>query len=283
MEVTNQPSNNNDFAIAHALNECVLGLIAMIVIEDVVGTPEGDEFRELNRAYVLVVDELESLYSRNPKLLAINPEPIWKRFDVLKTSSWEINEYLENPDNDLGQAHNARVEKLMILADQLTPNFTPEQKKLIDYADSIRIKYGKSLDVLSKERNANQLADWQIPEYKVAYKPDGTILVNDILKLKKAHAGSTTERLLEQAQKNPNKLFKPDLGQTSRNISTVLNGAGFTPLLRQLFFPTVSESKGVFFRPTISREQADVENINTTELDVKLKMLGANTEPKTSK
>src|SRR4051794_18076745 len=102
MEVTDQLSNNNDFALAHALNECVLGLIAMIVMEDIVGKPKKGDFNELNRAYVLIVEELESLYNRNTKLAVIKPEPIWKKFDVLKTSSWEINEYLENPDNDLG-------------------------------------------------------------------------------------------------------------------------------------------------------------------------------------
>lgn len=280
MEVTDQPTY--DYAVAHVLNDCVLGFIAMIVMEEIVGTPEGDDFHELNRAYVLVTDELEKLYSRNPKLAALKPEPIWRRFDVLKTSSWEINEYLNDPDNDLGQAHNARVEKLSIIASKETPEFTPEQKKLLDYAESVRKKYGKLLDALSEDWKVKKQNDWQIPEYTISYKPDGSILINDILKLKKAHAGSTTERLLEQAIKRPNELFKPDLGQTSRNISTVLHSAGFTQELRDLFFPTVSKSKGIVFRPTITREQADADNINTIMLDLKLKELGAKTESKTS-
>ncbi len=280
MEAMNQPTNDNDYAAAYALNGCVLGIIAMIVMADIVGMPEDSDIHELNRAYVLVVAELERLYDHNSKLTAIKPEPIWKRFDVLKTSSAEINEYLEDPESDMGQAHNARVEKLGIIAGVEEPDFTPEQKKLLDHAESVRIKYGKLLDGLSKEWRAKRSNNWQIPEYTLIYKPDGTILINDVLKLKKAHAGSTTERLLEQALKNPNTLFKPDLGQTSRNISTVLNSAGFTTILRQLFFPTVSKSKGVVFRPMITREQADADNINTTELDLTLKGLGANTEPK---
>jgi hypothetical protein len=283
MEATKQPTNSNDYAVAHALNDCVLGFILMIVMADIVGEPEGNEFHDLNRAYVLVVDELEKLYNRNAELAAIKPEPIWKRFDVLKTSSWEINEFLEDTDNDMGQAHNARVEKLSIIAGVEEPDFTFEQKNLLDYAESIRTKYGKSLDGLSKEWRAKKSNNWQIPEYTLTYKPDGSILINDVLKLKKAHAGSITERLLEQAQKNPNTLFKPDLGQTSRNISTVLNSAGFTSTLRQLFFPTVSKSKGIVFRPTITRGQADADNINTTELDLILKELGAITEPKSTK
>lgn len=278
MEVTDQPTN--DYAVARALNDCVLGFVAMIVMEDIVGTPEGDDFHELNRAYVLVTDELEKLYSHNSKLAALKPEPIWRRFDVLKTSSWEINEYLNDPDNDLGQAHNARVEKLSIIVGKEKPEFTPEQKKLLDYAESVRKKYSKLLDVLSKDWRAKKQNNWQIPEYTITYKRDGSILINDILKLKKAHAGSITERLLEQAIKRPNELFKPDLGQTSRNISTVLHSAGFTQELRDLFFPTVSKDKGIVFRPTITREEADSDNIDTRTLDLKLKELGAVTEPK---
>jgi len=280
MEATSQPTNNEDFAVAHAFNDCVLGFIAMIEIESIVGEPEGDDFNELNRAYVLVVNELEKLYERNPKLSAIQPEPIWKRFDVLKTSAWDIEDFLHDPDNDMGQAHNARVEKLSIIAGKEESEFTTEQKKLLDYAESVRKKYGELLDVLSKEWQAKKQNDWQIPEYALAYKPDGSILINDVLKLKKAYAGSTTERLLEQAVKRPNELFKPDLGQTSRNLSTVLHSAGFTQELRELFFPTVSKSKGIVFRPTITREQADSDNINTLMLDLKLKELGAVTEPK---
>lgn len=276
-------ATDNDYAVAHAFNNCVLGIIAMILLEDVLGSsPEKEEFNKLNRAYVQVVEELEKIYDRNPKLSAIQVKPIWKRFDVLKTSVWDINEYLENRDNDLGQSHNARVEKLMILADKEIPDFTDEQKSLLDQANSVRSKYGKLLDKFSKEWRENKLNDWQIPEYKIEYKPDGTILINQVLKLRKAHAGSITERLLEQSQKHPNEQFKPELGQTARNVSTVLNSAGFTPTLRQLFFPIVSGSKGILFRPNITREQADKEKINTAELDLTLKDLGAETEPKSA-
>ena len=280
MEVANQPAN--DYAVAKALNESVTGIILMIFIADVAGAPEEYEIKELNRAYVLLVNELQNLYDHNSKLAAIKPKPIWQIFDVLKTSTWEINAYLNEENNDYGNAHTARVEKLCIIAGIDDPEYTPEQKKLVEYAETITKKYGNMLDAtILTEYRAKKENDWQIPEYTLAYKPDGSILINDVLKLKKAHAGSTTERLLEQALKHPNELFKPDLGQTSRNLSTVINSAGFTPTLRQLFFPTVSKDKGIVFRPTISREQADSANIDTSTLDLKLKELGAVTEPKT--
>lgn len=275
--------DGNDYAVAHAFNNCVLGFIVMIALEDTIGTPEGNDFHELNRAYVLVVNELERLYDRNPELVAIKPEPVWKRFDVLKTNAWDINEYLDDPNNDAGQAHNARVERLMILANVDKPIFTTKQQELLDHAIKVRKRYSGLLDVLNKKQNTEKLDDWQIPNYSLLYKSDGTILINNVLKLKKAHAGSATERLFEQATKNPNTLFIPDLGQTSRNLSTILSSTGITPSLRQLFFPTVSKSKGLVFRPTITRQQADDEKIDTSELDLKLKELGAVTEPKSHK
>lgn len=281
MERDNRSTSGNDYAVAKALNGSVTGILLSVFMAKAVGLPEDHEINELNRAYILLTHELQRLYDRNPELAAIKPEPLWKRFDVLKTSLWEIQDYIEAND-EFGNAHTVRVERLCILANKETADFSPEQKKLIDYAETIIKKYGKVLDEANKQNRLQKENNWHIPEYKLIYRPDGTLLVNDVLKLKKAHAGSTTERLLEQALKRPNELFKPDLGQTARNLSTVLNSAGFTATLRQLFFPTVSKSKGIVFRPIITREQADEDKINTTELDLQLKALGVATEPKSN-
>lgn len=275
-------TKENDYAVAYGLNNSVLGIIAMIVMADNVGKPEDSDIHELNRAYVLVTDELEKLYDSNPKLAAIKPEPIWKRFDVIKTSSWEINEYLEDPENDLGQAHNARVEKLMILAGKDTPEFTPEQKKLLDYADSVRIKYGNLIDVLNKERIAKKLTDWQIPDYILTYDDvRGTIKINDVYQLNKRSTNddSNIDKILAKGMQHPNELFDPALN-TSKTVSSIIGNAGFTPTLRRLFFPVARKGKGVLLRPTVTHAVADAEGIDTTELDLKLKVLGAVTEPK---
>lgn len=50
--------NEDDYPVAYALNNCLLGIITMIVVADTVGKPEGTDIHKLNRAYVLVVDEL---------------------------------------------------------------------------------------------------------------------------------------------------------------------------------------------------------------------------------
>lgn len=276
-----EATKENDYAVAKALNGLINAMIMYVFLASNVGMAEDKELVELNRSYVLLANELEKIYNRNPELSAIKAEPLWKRFDVLKTSISEILDYIDETD-DFGLSHNARVEKLCIIAGVETPTYSEEQKKLIDTANAVIKKYGNTIDKVNVERIANEKNNWQIPEYTLAYKPDGTILINDVLKLKKAHAGSTTERLLEQALRNPNTLFKPDLGQTSRNLSTVLGSAGFTSELRELFFPTVSKANGVVFRPAITRELADNDRIDTSALDLHLKALGAKTEPKST-
>lgn len=282
MEVAYQPASTNDYAVAKDLNVCVMEIILIVVMADSVGLIEDLDTTELNRTYVLLINELQKLYDRNPELTAIKPEPIWKRFDVLETLTWDINEYSSEHSIDELNTHNARVKKLCIVAGKETHDYSPEQRQLADNAETVNAKYVKMINEANMQNKIKKDSDWHIPEYKLTYKPDGTILVNEVLKLKKIHAGSITERLLEQALKNPNELFKPDLGQTARNLSTVLNSAGFTKELKDLFFPTVSNDKGVIFRATVTREQVNIDNIDTTKLDLKLKELGATTVPKSS-
>jgi len=279
MEATNKPSQANDYAVAKALNGLVNGIMAFMYVAGAHDLSKDHQLTEINRAYILLTHELENIYARNPELLAIKPDPIWRRFDVLKHSNWDIKDYIDDTD-DTGHAHTLRVERLCIIAGIDDPSYTPEQQKLVKSADSVIRKYGQNLVKASEDMKASKVDDWQIPEYTLIYKPDGTVLINDVLKLKKAHAGSTTERLLEQALKSPQTLFMPDIGHTTRNLSTILSSAGFTKELRELFFPTVSNSKGIVFRPTVARQQADNEKIDTSELDIKLKELGAITEPK---
>jgi hypothetical protein len=80
---------------------------------------------------------------------------------------------------------------------------------------------------------------------------------------------------MEQAIKNPNKPFVPKIGQTARNLSTVISSAGFTPTLRDIFFPIVSEDKGIIFRPRVTFNEVLAEHIDTTELDKTLVKSGA--------
>src|SRR5438067_2448525 len=121
-----------------------------------------------------------------------------------------------------------KLDKLCIIADNETPELSPEQIKLIGNASEIIEKYKQILDDARLDINQRIEDNWYISEYRLDYT-DGTILINDVLKLKKTHIGSTIDKLLEQAIKNPNTLFTPKLPQTSRNLSTVLSSAGFTP------------------------------------------------------
>ncbi len=275
MKATNKTPQTNDYAVAKALNDLVKGIILLVYIGNGQDLAKDGDIAGLNRAYILLTQELENIYSLNPELQDLKPDPIWKRFDVLKGSREAIADYINDSD-DYGDAHCLRVEKLSIIAGVELPEYTADQLELAKYADVTTEDYVKKLKktLKSKKSSAEVTYGSEIFEYGLTYKQDGTILINQVLKLKKVHAGSITEKLLEQSIKNPNKKFKPDLGKTSRNISTIISSAGFTPVLRDLFFPSVSGDT-VVFRPYVSKLQADLERIDRDELDLKLKELGA--------
>lgn len=273
-----------DYAVAKALNESVNSIFSIIGHYQIIGPLEEFDREELNRAYILLVNELEELYDHNPKLADIKPEPVWRHFEIIKDKMLAVQKYLE--EHDTGHDHIIRIEKLCIISGQETPVFSAKQQKFVDNTKIISAKYNKLLvreveKIIAnssdeeKEEDPRNRRFWCVEKYTVIYKPDGTILVNNVLKLKKIHAGSTGERLLEQAVKNPNTLFKPNLGQTARNISTVLSSAGFSPTLRELFFPIVNDDKGVIFRPVVTRDEAIADRIDTYELDSLLYESGA--------
>ena len=274
MEEVKQSTNSNNYPVARVLNKVLLSIIALVRKAEEMDLPEDYEIDELNHAYVLLVNELENLYSQNPQLAEIKPEPFWERYDVLKGVSWRLLDYLDDPDQDKGQAHIRKLDKLCIIADNETPELSPEQMKLLEHASETIKKYAQTLDNARLDINQRIEDNWYIPEYWLGYK-DGTILINDVLKLKKTHIGSTIDKLMEQAIKNPNTVFTPKLPETARNLSTVLSSAGFTPVLRKLFFPIASERKGVLFRPSVTFEQATRDGIETAELDLLLKVLDA--------
>lgn len=291
MKATQQPISSNDYAVAKALNGSVNSIFSIIGFYQIIGPHKEFDPEELNRDYILLVNELELLYDRNPRLAEIKPDPTWRHFEIIKDKLYSIKKYLE--ENGEGHDHYIRLEKLCILSGQETPQLSTKQKR---YIDDARTLFDKYMNIVVEEikklpedntqeelgKDPRNLRYWCIQEYSVIYKPDGTILINNALKLKKIHAGSTAERLLEQSVRNPNTLFKPDLGQTARNLSTVLSSAGFSPILRELFFPIVSEDKGVIFRPKVTRDEVLDERINTYEIDTILAKAGAEIAVKSS-
>lgn len=267
-------NGNNDFAVAKALNESVISLFEVLMMYQIIVRHERFDKDELNRAYIFLVDELQKIYEKNPELQDIKPEPTWKKFDLL-IPMYDVSKYLE--DDDGGKSHNARVEKLSMLAGEEEPRLTDDQKKLVEYVDNLAKKYTEILIEEHKKspKNEVELPTLYIHKFTFTYKQDGTVLINDVLKLKKVHAGSISEHLLEQCMKNPNKLFKPKLGRTSRNISTILSSIGITPIMRDLFFPIVSDEKGVLFRPTVTFREALSDRIRTREFEEELMKHGA--------
>ncbi len=273
MEATNKSSSNNDFPVARALNNSLL-TITKAVWDNDRRLPEDHEcMAELNRVYVLMVHELEMLYSQNSELAGLKPEPFWKLYDVLETKSDEILDYLDEPEVDNGRAHIIKLNKLCIIANNETPVLNSKQKKLVNNTEKAVKNYYIHLHSAMDDIHWTAIAD--DTSYVLTYENDGRIVVNDILILKKTQVGSAIDELLEQAFKHKYELFIPKLKNTTRNLSTILSSAGFSPMLRQIFFPTVSKTKGVMFRPVVARSEVKSENIDTRALDYLLTHFGA--------
>lgn len=265
----------NDYALAKYLNERVIATFALIA--DHSNTPD---IAGVNKGYVLMVNELKKIYARNAELQKINEHICWQSFDHIEHIQNDLWEYTRDTNNDYGQGHNAQVNRLCISNNIETPILDVELNKIIDEASKNVNHFLEQLDEDEPVIDRN----WFIPEYALTYSTDGSLLVNGvkgILKVKKTQAGSASAKLLEQVTSRPNELFKPNLGHNySRSLSVTLSGLGFSGTLRELFFPQVSEDKGLIFCPVVTRSEADIQHIDTTKLDDKLNKFGAAIEQK---
>lgn len=274
-----QPTKDNDYVVAGLLNTVLLAIVQQVREVEALDLPEDYDWKlgELNRSYVLLVNELDKLYKQNSTLGEIEPKPFWSKYNILEPYYWQILRYLDEDAQEKGQAHINQLDRLRIIANSEKPELSPENKKLLGEALEAIKNYKEILKVAEVDKaeiDDEYFNDdaWYIPEYFVSYK-NGEIVINKVLLLKKTHIGSTIDKLLEQALKSPNTLFIPELPATARNLSTVLSSAGFDSTLRQMFFPKLSLKKGVLFRPKVTDEQIQDESIDTTIIDLILEKI----------
>lgn len=278
-------ANNNDYAVARELNERANKLIILVAeISRLYNTDEpfseyAESINVLNRPYVLVVHQLEKLYADNETLAKLNDDPktkaTWTLFNSIESNDLDINDYCRKHKNQEDFAHIAQLNRLAIIANKEEPIYASEQHKIIEEADKVIETSADRLREMEAGRpNKNRVGEYYISKYTLTYADNGGIVINGVLVLKKTQNGSAPRKLMEQAVKHPNELFKPELGQLTRNFSSVLGDMGITGTLKELFFP-IAHKDGVLFRPEVHRRTADEEHIDTNELEQRLKKLGA--------
>lgn len=285
MKTSKEPTNSNDYALAKKLDTTAIYLVHGLcdMLRHLEFLDYDEEYfriiKNANHAYILLVHELDTIYSRKESLAKLNEDPdtlaVWKRFDVIEGNELAIHKFSIGFKNLINtQSHSAQVERLAIIAGQEEANLTPKLEKLIEEADiagAMAAQHGQKKRPKSKTSGRGAR---YIPSYKLEYKDDGSIVVNKVLILKKTQNGSAPRKLMEQALKHPYEAFKPELGQLSRSFSSVLNDMGITGTLKKLFFPTANKDE-VLFRPIVDRSRAEDEQLKIDELDVQLKDLGA--------
>lgn len=147
-----EPDNKaNDYALAKCLNERAITIFTLVV--DHASTPD---LTDVNRSYILLIEELKQIYDRQPELKKLGGAICWRVLDNLEQAH-EFVPAIEftHSGGDYGQDHNSSVSRLCILAGKNTPDLTPEIKKLIDEADkniaSFTAELGKMYARLSFE------------------------------------------------------------------------------------------------------------------------------------
>lgn len=277
---------SNDYAVANELNERASRIFRLVADYARYGGVKSfdNNIKLINRQYILLANELAEIYTRNSVLRNIAEEnqiPIWRVFDVIEGKEFEISEFIHYHENNEGLAHNAQIRKLTIISGNEEPKYTKAQSKLIKETDTTIKLFTKEVERVLGNNGNNQDTTSDavyIPSYDIVFADDGSIVVNGVMTLKKTQSGSAPRKLMEQATRQPNVLFKPTLGAYNRRLTSVLSDMGIKGTLKSLFFPVISEENGIKFRPTVSRAIADKENIDTTELDMKLIKLNAHTE-----
>lgn len=260
----------NDFALAKYLNERVVAIFQLAIDQR-----NNADIAAINKSYILMVNELKKLYARNPELKKISEPICWQEYDRVEYIHDTLWEYRDSVNNDFGNSHNAQVNRLCIINNKEMPSFTSEVKKIVNEADKNVNAYLAELEEDEPKVNDGRF----IPAYTLTYKDDGTILVNSVLKLKKTQAGQASDKIMSQAYQHDGQAdpFIPTIA-TKRQLTTIIGDMGFDTTLRALFFPLINKHKGIMFRSSITRDEADEQHIDTSQLDIKLKKAGAATE-----
>lgn len=264
-------SKPNDYAIAYELNRLAIGLFEMVADNDVI-----PDITDINRSYILICDELKSIYSRNTELESLSGSICWKNFDMLEYIYNDLGEYKHFIGDDYGYGHVAQVHRLCILNKKETPDLSPRLAEMIATAKKNGEDFFNSLN--DTEEDVEVFNDRYIPNYTLSYDNDGIIWVNNVLRLNKNHIGRNPDLVLSQAFKHDGQTepFKPEIA-TSRKLSTILSDMGFNETLRMIFFPVVNQSKGIVFRSNVGWIKVSAQKIDTSKLDIQLFKLGAET------
>ena len=262
--MSDQNDKANDYALAKYLNERVVAMFALVADNFNNDIPD---LTDINRSYVLMVAEIKKLYERNSELSAIRENICWRTFGTLDAiDPYDLYEYSDDYRNH-GIQHISKVNALCINAHKEKPDITIELQNILDKA---------------KINVAEFVNNWLIPVYTFEITDAGVLLVNGVegaMSVKKVQSGSTLDDILNEAKFRPNETFMASLKghRLKRGLRTALTEVGFTGAIERLFMPVMDNQRGIHFRPSVTRAEANKEKIDLTALDKRLKHLGAET------
>lgn len=140
--MSEENSKANDYALAKSLNERVINIFTLVI--DHASTPD---LTDVNRSYILLIEELKRIYDRQPELKKLGGAICWRVLDNLE----QAHEFVpaiefEHSGGDYGEEHNSSVSRLCIIADKEKPDLTPQLQKLLNDADKNIATFKSELD-----------------------------------------------------------------------------------------------------------------------------------------
>jgi len=273
----------NDVAIAYELSRLAFEMFETVELLQS-QQPFDKPTAEIDECYILVAHELQRLYDKYPELDKMEPFSVVKYWDTLFEDGWETKEYYLRDDENVynngrngrseNQRHLSQLKRLCVINGIKEPTLTKELASLVQ---KCKQEIGKNTDILIKPEPASK-PKWQdvIPEYKLTLTDDGTLYLNGVKKICKPQYSSAPRQLLDEVFKSPNEDITPKIDNKTRKLSQNITDLKMTGVLRSLFFPRTTKTT-VFFRPVVSRKQADSEHLDTAQLDAELIAQGVKT------
>lgn len=261
-DVASKQSNAaNDYVLAKQLNERVIRIFTLVV--DHSSTPD---LTDVNRSYVLLVNELKQIYERQPELKKIGTPICWRVLDNLEQAH-ELVPSIEftHSGSDYGEDHNSSVSRLCIIADKEKPDLTPQMQKLLNEADKNISIFKSELDkmyaTLSFESISVPVVTVGDEKYRLPSTMREGLLLNVITHCLHKHPNEQMDLTALKSELDKAKIGTSGLTNLREKIRTSIFGDNF-PLS-----PFVSAyPKAILVRRTTALSDEQIDKIKSARI-----------------
>ena len=259
--VNKQNNPANDYALAKILNECEIRIFSLLANNERI--PDATD---VNRSYVLIADELELIYNRQPKLQKIGQPICWQVMSNLELFHENIGEYktlaweYTNSGADYGEEHNASVTSLCIRKPIAKPEIPSRIEQLLTEAESNIKAFQYELDKMNAKL---YIEGFTIPvvrvgekEYRFSSMREGSLVLHILEHCLENHPNEQVDFETLKKELNDLDIKVPAKTNIKEEFRTSRFGA------EQPLNPFVTAfPKAIIVRPTVELNDEHIESI----------------------